>query len=132
MKELLVHIRPISEFPIVHSDRLFGAICFAVRDLYGEEKLVDMLKSFEKEPPFLLSSVFPCVNHNDIRIYFLPKLIEDVKRIDDHKKYIDNYKKLNSVKYISDDVFNNWTNGKINEAHILKNMDRYKTYLEIE
>lgn len=126
MKELLVRMRPISEFPIVHSDRLFGAICSVMKDLYGEEKLIDMLKSFEKEPPFLLSSIFPYVNHNNDRIYFLPKLIEDVKKIDDHKKFIENYKKLNDVKYVSDGIFNDWTNGKINEAYIMRNMDKYK------
>lgn len=126
MKELLVHIRPISDFPLVHSDRLFGAICVAMKNLYGEERLVEMLTSFKKEPPFLLSSTFPCINHDKSRIYFLPKPIEDVKKIDDHRKYIDNYKKLNSVKYVSDSIFNDWISGKINEAYIYKNMDKYK------
>jgi CRISPR-associated protein Csm4 len=133
MKELLVIMRPISEFPIVHSDRLFGAICVAIEAIHGEERLVEMLKNFEKDPPFLLSSIFPCVkqeqpkqSHDNSMIYFLPKPIEDVKKIDDHRKYIENYKKLNDVKYVSDDIFNDWTNGKISETYILKNMDKYK------
>jgi len=126
MKELLVHIRPISDFPTVHSDRLFGAICVAIKDLYSEEKLVDLIEKFEKEPPFLLSSIFPYVNHEGGRTYFLPKPIEDIKKINDHKKYIDNYKNIKNVKYISDEIFNSWTNGKIDEAYILKNIDKYK------
>ena len=139
MKDLLVRINPISEFPIVHSDRLFGAICVAIKTVHGEEKLVEMLKNFEKDPPFLLSSIFPCVkqeykqsqeqlkqSHGNSIIYFLPKPIEDIQKINDHRIYIENYKKLKDVKYVSDDIFNDWTNGKINENHILKNMDKYK------
>jgi CRISPR-associated protein Csm4 len=133
MKELLVLMKPMSEFPIVHSDRLFGAICVAIKAIYEEQKLIEILKNFEKEPPFLLSSIFPCVKHEQIIpsidkniIYFLPKPIEDVKKIDDHRKYIENYKKLNDVKYVSDDIFNDWTNGKISETYILKNMEKYK------
>lgn len=88
MKELLVHIKPLSDFPLVHSDRLFGAICYAMIELNGEEKLIEMLDNFKKEPPFLLSSMFHYVNHDSGRIYFLPKPIEDVKKIDDYRKYI--------------------------------------------
>lgn len=133
MKELLVRINPISEFPIVHSDRLFGAICVAIKTVHGEEKLIEMLKNFEKDPPFLLSSIFPCVKQEQLKqshenniIYFLPKPIEDVQKIDNHRIYIENYKKLKDVKYVSDDIFNDWTNGKISESHILKNIDKYK------
>jgi CRISPR-associated protein Csm4 len=138
MKELLVRINPISEFPIVHSDRLFGAICVAIKTVNGEEKLIEMLKNFEKDPPFLLSSIFPCVKQENKQlqdglkqsensiIYFLPKPIEEAQKIDDHRRYIENYKKLKDVKYVSDDIFNDWTNGKISENHILKHMDKYK------
>ena len=121
MKELLVHIR--SSIPFIHSDRIFGAICVAMND-FGEEKLIDMLENFNKEPPFLLSSVFPYIDY-DGRTYFLPKPIEDIKKMDDHRKYIDNYKKLDSVKYISADIFNDWINGKTNEAYILQNLDKH-------
>lgn len=125
MKELLVHIRPISEFPLIHSDRLFGAICVVIKDLYGEERLTDMIESFKKEPPFLLSSVFPYLNHKNDRTYFLPRPIEDVKIFKDYRNYIDDYKRFKDVKYISKDIFNDWINGRTDEIGILKTLDRY-------
>lgn len=125
MKELLVRIRPISEFPSLHSDKLFGAICFAINDLYGEEKLIDMIENFKKEPPFILSSAFPCIDYIGDKIYFLPKPIESLDILEDHKNYIDGYKKLKNVKYISKDIFNDWINGRINETYLLKNIDKY-------
>lgn len=126
MKEILALIRPISEFPSLHSDKIFGAICFAIKDLYGEEKLIDMLEDFKKdEPPFLLSSSFPYVNHTDEKTYFLPKPIEGLEIFEDYKKYIDNYKNFNNVKYISRDIFNDWINGRINETYIIRHLDKY-------
>lgn len=125
MKELLVKIRPVSEFPSLHSDKIFGAICFATKDLYGEEKLVDMLEDFKKEPPFIISSAFPCANNIDDNIYFLPRPIEGIDIPEDYKKYIDNYKKFKNVKYISRDIFNDWINGRIDETYIIRNLDKY-------
>jgi CRISPR-associated protein Csm4 len=44
----------------VHSDTLFGAICWAWRLLYGEDELIEMLDLFQHDrPPFLISSTFP-------------------------------------------------------------------------
>lgn len=125
MKELLVRIRPISEFPSLYSDKLFGAICFASKELYGEEKLIDMINNFEDNPPFLISSAFPCINYNNDIIYFLPKPIEEVKILEDYKNYIDNYKELNKVRYISKDIFNDWINDRIDTTYLLRNLNKY-------
>lgn len=126
MKEILVLIRPVSDFPSLHSDKIFGAICFVMKDLYGEEKLIDMLKDFKDgQPPFLLSSAFPYINHDSEKIYFLPKLIEDFEIPEDYKNYIDNFKNFKNIKYISRDIFNDWINGRINEIYIIRNLDKY-------
>jgi CRISPR-associated protein Csm4 len=134
MKELLVHIKPISEFPSLHSDRLFGSICYAINEIYGEEKLTNMIDnfiSFQKEPPFLISSAFPYID-NDNRIYFLPRPIENPNIYDsniheqyDYRNYIDNYKTLKNAKYVSTIIFNDLINGKMNDANIIKNMSQY-------
>lgn len=44
------------------SDTLFSAFCHCYLLLYGKEKLESLLKKFisSPEPPFLISSVFPC------------------------------------------------------------------------
>lgn len=126
MKEFVVHINPISEFPVVHSDRLFGAICASIKDLYGEDRLMNMLEIFKKDPPFLLSSVFPYINQGANKIYFLPKPIENIEMMDDHKNYIDNNKKFENIKYVSCDIFNDWINGRIDKRYIIKNLDKYE------
>ncbi|HOM11239.1 MAG TPA: type III-A CRISPR-associated RAMP protein Csm4 [Spirochaetota bacterium] len=52
--------KPHSHFEMVYkADTIFGALCWAVRYIYGEQKLVDMLEQFKQLPPFLLSSMMP-------------------------------------------------------------------------
>lgn len=46
----------------VHSDTLFGAICWSWRLLFGEKDLIELLNLFkEGRPPFLISSTFPFI-----------------------------------------------------------------------
>ncbi len=43
-----------------HSDTLFGGLCWGIRALEGEQRLVALLEQFAAgSPPFVLSSVFP-------------------------------------------------------------------------
>jgi len=74
MKEYVVHLSPLSSIETtLSSDTLFGALCWAIRTLYGESKLEEVLQSFHVDPPFLLSSAFPCRTQNGQTRYFLPK-----------------------------------------------------------
>jgi len=54
-------IKPLSPFQTeIQSDTLFGHICWALRYLEGEERLLDFLRSFDADgPPLILSSAFP-------------------------------------------------------------------------
>ncbi len=125
MRELIVHITPRSIFRPLHSDTLFGAICFAIEQTHGEEELIKIIEKFKNTPPFLLSSAFPYVRSDSGRVYFLPKPIEDLEKINDYKKHIDSFKILKDVKYISRDIFNDWINGRIDGTYILQNMNKY-------
>lgn len=125
MKELIVNIIPKSIFPSLHSDTLFGAICFAMEQIYGEEKLIDIIKKFSDKPPFLLSSTFPCINYDKEKIYFLPKPIDSIEKTGSYSKYIDAFKNLDSVKYVTKDIFNDWINDRIDGSYILQNMAKY-------
>lgn len=74
MKEYVVHLSPLSSIEsTLSSDTLFGALCWAVRTLYGETRLEEVLRSFHHEPPFLVGSAFPCRSPNGHIRYFLPK-----------------------------------------------------------
>ncbi len=125
MRELIVHIEPRSIFPSLHSDTLFGAICFAIEQIHGNDVLTKIIERFKNKPPFLLSSTFPYVKSENGRIHFLPKPIEDIEKIKDYKKFIDSFKIFKSAKYISKDIFNDWINGRIDGTYILQNMDKY-------
>ncbi|MGB5156451.1 type III-A CRISPR-associated RAMP protein Csm4 [Desulfobacterium sp. N47] len=74
MKDYIIHLAPRSSYEIaMHSDTLFGAICWGIRMLFGEKRLVEILEEYKKSPPFLLSSAFPCKFDGKEYQYFLPK-----------------------------------------------------------
>jgi len=76
MKEYRICLTPKSGFEItLHSDTLFGAICWGIRTLFGEGKLLSVLNMFKTSPPFLLSSAFPWKGEHEKRTWYLPKPI---------------------------------------------------------
>lgn len=76
MKEHVIRLTPRSGFEItMHSDTLFGAICWGIRMLFGEKKLLSVLEEFRDAPPFLLSSAFPWKETRNKTTYYLPKPI---------------------------------------------------------
>ena len=119
---MLVYIKPLSTFPKLHSDTLFGAITSAVSELYPD--LVDeMIGEFEDgKPPFLISSTFPVIFNGDEKVKFYPKIImgSDLSGIDSN--IIKDYKK---VEYLEEKLFYGMINGEMSEPEILNNYDRY-------
>lgn len=87
---MLIYLKPLSIFPELHSDTLFGAITYAISQLYPE-KVDEMVKSFEDEPPFIISSTFPFIFKEDFengkKIKFYPKIIFPQKSKDLEEKY---------------------------------------------
>jgi CRISPR-associated protein Csm4 len=58
----------------LHSDTLFGLICWGIRQVCSETRLVSLLARFAAgDPPFLLSSAFPFVARATGREHYLPK-----------------------------------------------------------
>ena len=119
---MLVYIKPLSTFPKLHSDTLFGALTSAISELYPD--LVDkMLNEFEQSrPPFLISSTFPVIFDDDKKIRFYPKIIMDSKFEDIDSTIIKDYKK---VDYIEEKLFYSLLNGDISESDILENYENY-------
>ena len=121
---MLVYIKPLSTFPKLHSDTLFGAITSAIAELYPD-KLDEILNEFESgRPPFLISSTFPVIYGED-KIKFYPKLIldSDLEGID--SKIIKDFKK---VDYIEEEIFNKLIDGEMSEKDILENYELYKRF----
>lgn len=74
MKEYLIKLTPRSSFEIaLHSDTLFGAMCWGIRTLFGAARLLDILAEFQTSPPFIHSSVFPWKKMGSDLHYFLPR-----------------------------------------------------------
>lgn len=92
-------LKPKSFFStIFSSDTIFGIICWYVRHLEGEDALVAMLRDFEKEPPFLITSLLP----NG----YLPRPLLPFSMKDDVDE-INRNKKMKKVKWIPVEVFAN-------------------------
>ena len=118
---MLVYIKPVTMFPKLHSDRLFGAIFATINEIFPS-KLDDIKKDFESDnPPFLISSTFPVLDINDSKIKFFPKII--LKRKSEVDSIIEkDYKK---VDYMEESIFFDLINGNISEEDILNNYDDY-------
>lgn len=120
---------------------LFGALCWAYKLSKGEESLIKFLKSFKKDPLFLISSPFPIVkghvDNETNEYYLLPKPTiplslsirnENLKEDICLKKYRKKYKK---AKYITEEVLKDFIDGKIREEKDLINDPMYKPYKNI-
>jgi CRISPR-associated protein Csm4 len=53
----------------MHADTMFSALCFGVLESAGTGRLEEMLRAFDKAPPFLISSLLPRVGE----VRFLPR-----------------------------------------------------------
>jgi len=99
MNEYRIVLIPRSGFEItLHSDTLFGAICWGIRALFGEEKLISMLQEFKTNPPFLLSSAFPWKGAGEKKTWYLPKPILPPLTTEDFASLADTTRKSISLE----------------------------------
>lgn len=117
---MLVYIKPLSMFPKVHSDRLFGAFLSTINEIFPSkiDEVVDKFNS--DEPPFLISSSFPFLELGDIKKKFFPKII-----INDASNGNPNYKDFKKVDYVEEEIFWDIINGNLSQDSILTNYDKY-------
>lgn len=119
---MLIYIKPLSIFPELHSDRLFGAILSAINELYPDKvkQIIDEFKN--NNPPFIISSTFPSVNVNDKKIRFFPKIIINNKY---NSFDLNDLKDFKKVEYYEESIFLDIINGKLSEKDILENYNQY-------
>ena len=124
---MLVYIKPLSMFPDLHSDRLFGALFSAINEIFSDKNyLEDMKHDFiEGNPPFIISSAFPSINLGNKNIRFFPKLI--LNKQSNKSFNSDVLKDFKKVNYFEERIFVEVINGHLNEDEILDNyFDNYK------
>jgi len=119
-----IGIEEISE--VVHSDTLFGALCWAWASLYGRKNLEGLLNSFSKKPPFLLSSCF--IYGEDT--FFLPKPQTSPPGFEDPATREEYGKIVKEMNYLPREIFRRWAwREKINYESIeLIRSDYGKSY----
>lgn len=133
---MIIYLKPISTFPELHSDTIFGAMTYAINELYPE-KTDEMISSFiENKPPFIISSAFPFV-FNDKECFesgekmkFFPKIILSNQKYDKNydSEILKEYKKVN---YLEDEIFFNLVLGNLTEDKIILNFDKYKRFKDM-
>lgn len=119
---MLIYIKPLSTFPKLHSDTLFGAITSAISELYPDiiDNMIGEFNAFR--PPFILSSAFPYIYNDNIKVRFYPKIIldSDLSQID--RNTIKQYKK---ITFFEERIFLDLINGNLSEPDLLKDYERY-------
>ena len=132
---MIIYIKPLSMFPELHSDTIFGAIISSISQLHGETIVNNIIGAFESDnPPFTISSAFPCIidekNSNHIRFY--PKIIfsneSDKTKREISEKYLDNLKSYKKIEFLEEDIFVRLINGEITEDDIIVNLKDYYSY----
>lgn len=120
---MLVYIKPLSMFPNLHSDTLFGALTSTISELFPQ-KIDEMLTEFKNSnPQFIISSTFPFIDVEGNKKRFLPKIIlntdlSEVKNINIIKEY-------KKVEYLEEEIFFDIVKGKLSEVDVLNNFDNY-------
>lgn len=116
---MLVYIKPLSMFPKLHSDTLFGAILSAISEIFPS-KVDEIINDFENNnPPFLLSSTFPSIDSKR----FYPKIILENKESNvNDKNALKEYKK---IEYVEEEIFLDLIRNNLTESDILNKFDEY-------
>ncbi|MDR1820391.1 MAG: type III-A CRISPR-associated RAMP protein Csm4 [Methanobrevibacter sp.] len=120
---MIIYIKPRSIFPNLSSNKIFGAICHSINELYPDF-LKDMIKDFNNNPPFILSSGFPTIYNGENKVRFYPKPLtyENMGGVDP-----DYYKKYKKIEFIQEEIFFKLSSGDLNQEEIIKNFDSYES-----
>lgn len=126
---MIVYLKPRAPFAnnAPRSDTLFGAIAWAVRVLYGNDRLERLLAGFDaavskqSPAPFVISSLFPFFEDAGGKLLFLPRPLRS-SEFDLTPRDLAEYqtvKKLKRAGLISLSLFDAIANGRLNERDLL-------------
>jgi len=120
-----IYLKPRSAFPYpLHSDTIFGALCVGIQELYGNDKLENLLSSFNTKLPFLVSSAFPFIEANNKRVHFFPNPIIKPQKIENlDVKKLKKAKAYKKTKYVSEWIFNQIISEKLNAMDLIEGIE---------
>ena len=114
---------------LVRSFTLFGAICWGIRYLHSEEKLLEMLSEFkEGKPPFLVSSPVYEVEGT----FYFPKPHMNLGEEDYCKEtegYYSKLKKLKRISFVDEETFRGFLESKIKSLLDMEDIKSVKRLL---
>ncbi|MDX2284694.1 MAG: type III-A CRISPR-associated RAMP protein Csm4 [Bacteroidia bacterium] len=117
-----VLLYPLSGFkPELRSDTLWGTLCWAIRSVYGNQRLEDWLTRYlEGQPPMLISSTFPFEEEPDGTIaYFLPRpLLPPIKEGPLDFEAMRLFKKDKRVRYLPLPTLQRMALGKLSDKRL--------------
>lgn len=132
---MIVYLKPRAPFAqaVPRSDTLFGAVAWAIRLLYGEAALAELLGQFDEAikaaaaPPFVISSLFPYLKHENSVLRFLPRpLAAPVQMAFDTPQKYQLAKKLKQTTLLSEAVFAAVASGELNDDEVLNELSKGK------
>jgi len=122
----IAYLNPKSSFlgESIHSDTLFGAICWGIANVCGDNLIGEVLEYFKDgKPPFLISSAFPYVQLEQ-RIHLLPKPI--CKPIYKEARSREDFTKLKTIKeivYVPEEIFQQIIEGKLTDETLFDSLE---------
>ncbi len=125
----IIYLQPLSTFRThLRSDTLWGMICWAIRNVYGNAVLENLLETYNSgNPEFIISSTFPYSEIKGIKKYFLPKPFLKEEEINQSNlsraekiKIAKQRKKLKKVKYLELNEYLEFINGNKKLHDIVK------------
>jgi CRISPR-associated protein Csm4 len=112
----IIYLEPKSTFRTdLRSDTLWGMICWAIRNIYGNSDLENFMQShINNKPEFIISSPFPYTTIENKRTIFFPRPIIPEKYLDksiiNRKEKIEKAQQRKDIKKIQFLDYNNYIN----------------------
>lgn len=114
----------------LHSDTLFGLICWAIREVFSEARLVELLEAFAAgQPPFLISSAFPRAQDGKP---FLPRPQLQPPQPVGEQEEAQRLKRYKRLRYIPAEHFNQFVQGGYSERSYYASGDWREVEDEVE
>jgi len=122
----IVTLRPLSSHRTpLRSDTLFGIICWGIKIIWDEKKLLETLKQFqEKNPPFIISSAFPYANIDNKISYFFPKPFFKPFKLNPEElnpETMSDFKRYKKIRFFPYEIFLKLIQNKITEKEFFLN-----------
>ncbi len=124
----IIYLKPRSTWRAeLRSDTLWGLLCWGVRYIWKESRLLSMLSQFESgSPPFLISSAFPFRQENEEKVLYLPKPITQPFQLLNQEwtpKRMKAYKNFKKVTYVPLKTFQKMIKGELTEEEYFLNYE---------